>query len=56
MDKVLKLFKNNKARDPHGLINEIFNLNAIGDYLKESLFCMCSKIIDTIDIPGGAFC
>ena len=51
MDKVLNLLKNNKARDPHGLINEMFNLNAIGDDLKESLFLMCSKIRDTIDIP-----
>ena len=51
LDKVLKKLKNNKARDPHGFINEIFKLDAIGDDLKESLFLLCSKIKDTLKIP-----
>ena len=51
MDNVLNHLKNNKARDPHGLINEMFKLDAIGDDLKESLFLMCSKIRDITEIP-----
>ena len=51
MDKVLKLLKNNKAKDPHGLINEMFKLSEIGDDMKESLFLMCSKIRETSEVP-----
>ena len=45
LDKVLKNLKNNKARDPHGLINEIFHFIAIGDDLKESLFLLFNLFI-----------
>ena len=51
LDKVLKKLKNNKARDPHGFINEIFKLDAIEGDFKESLFLLCSKIKDTLKIP-----
>ena len=51
LEKVLKQLKNNKARDPHGLINEIFKLDYIGDDLKESLFLLCNKIKETYEIP-----
>ena len=50
-DLVLKQLKNNRARDPHGLRNEMFKVNAIGDDLKESLYLMCSRIKDTLEIP-----
>ena len=51
LDQVLKKLKNNKARDPFGLINELFKIGAIGDDLKESLFLMCYKIRDNLEIP-----
>ena len=50
-DIVLKQLKNNKARDPHGLINELFKFDVIGNDLKESLFLMCRRIKDTFEIP-----
>ena len=34
LEKVLKKLKNNKTRDPHGLINEIFKPGVIGNDLK----------------------
>ena len=51
MDRVLKDLKTNKARDPHGLINEMFKQDAIGDDLRESLFLMYKKIRETFEIP-----
>ena len=35
--------KNNKSRDPEGLINEIFKKGVIGDDLKLSLLSMFKK-------------
>ena len=49
-DRVLKELKTNKAKDPHGPINEMFKLDAIGDDLKESLFLMCKTIKETFEI------
>ena len=51
METVLKSLKGNKARDPHGLINELFHMNAIGDDLKESLFLMYKSIKEELVIP-----
>ena len=51
LNQVLKKLKNNKARDPYGLIYELFKIGAIGDDLKESLFLMCYKIRDNLEIP-----
>ena len=36
--------KNNKSRDPEGLINELFKKNVIGENLKESILVMCNKL------------
>ena len=51
LDKVLKKLKSNKASDPHGLINEMFQFDNIGDDLKESLFLLYRKIKDDLNIP-----
>ena len=37
IDRVLSSLKNNKSRDPHNLINEIFKPGVIGVDLKNSL-------------------
>ena len=37
IDRALTSLKNNKSRDPHNLINEIFKPGVIGDDLKFSL-------------------
>ena len=37
LEIALKDLKNNKSRDPEGLVNELFKLNVIGDDLKKSL-------------------
>ena len=50
MDQVLHKLKTKKARDPHGFINEVFKLDMIGDDMKESLFLMCYKIRDTLEV------
>ena len=51
LDKVLKNLKKNKASDPHGLINEIFHINAIGDDLKDSLFLLYKRMKEELIIP-----
>ena len=40
LEAALKDLKNNKSRDPEGLVNELFKLNVIGDDLKKSLLNM----------------
>ena len=37
IDSVLKKLKNNKARCPLGLVNELFKEGVIGNDLKESI-------------------
>ena len=44
LDKVLKSLKKDQARDPDGLINEIFTYDNIGKDLKQSLLILCNKI------------
>ena len=51
LDKVLRKLKNNKARDPHGWINEIFKEGVAGKNLKISLLKLFNKIKDTGYIP-----
>ena len=48
---VYKSLKSNKAKDPHGLINELFQLNVIGEDLKKSLFLMYKRIKEELSIP-----
>ena len=51
LEKALKALKNNRSRDPDGLINEIFKKNVIGDDLKESLLIMFNKMKQQQIIP-----
>ena len=44
LNTVLKSLKFNKSRDPHGLVNEIFQLNVIGADLEKSLLMMFKRI------------
>ena len=44
LEKALKDLKNNKSRDPEGLINELFKINVIGDDLKRSLLVMLNSL------------
>ena len=37
LDKVLKSLKNNKTRDPLGMINKVFKIGYAGDDLKIAL-------------------
>ena len=43
--------KNNKSRDPHGLINELFKPGIIGDNLFQSLLIMLNKIKSDTVMP-----
>ena len=40
LNTVLKKLKNNKTRDPHGLVNEIFKPRVAGDQLKCTLLSL----------------
>ena len=44
LDKVLKSLKNDKAVDPVGLVNELFNSQNIGMDLKKSVLVLMNKI------------
>ena len=44
LDVALSDLKNNKSRDPEGLINELFKKNVIGEDLKKSLLMMCNRL------------
>ena len=51
LEKSLKDLKNNKSRDPEGLINELFKMNVIGDDLKLSLLMMFNSLKHEQIIP-----
>ena len=51
LEKVLSKLKNDKARDPHGWINEIFKLGVIGTDLKLSLLLMFNRIKIDMNFP-----
>ena len=51
MEKALKDLKNNRSRDPEGLINEIFKKDVIGDDLKEPLLVMFNKLKQSQIVP-----
>ena len=48
---VLKSLKNNKSRDPHDFINELFKPENIGTDLEYSLLIMLNKIKQTFVLP-----
>ena len=51
LDNVLKSLKNNKSRDPHGLINELFKPGVIGHDLRNSLIILFNKVRDNCYLP-----
>ena len=51
LETVLKKLKNNKSRDPHGMVNEIFKPGVIGKDLQDSLLLLVNRIKDTVEIP-----
>ena len=52
LEKVLKQLKNNKTRDPHGLINEIFKPGVIGNDLKIALLNLFNSIKSEQRLPN----
>ena len=51
LEAALKDLKNNKSRDPEGLLNELFKKNVIGDDLKQSLLTMLNSLRSEQLIP-----
>ena len=51
LDKVLKSLKNKKARDPHGMVNDLFKPGVIGINLKMSILKLMNLIKETSFIP-----
>ena len=51
LENVLKKLKNNKTRDPHGLINEIFKPGIIGHDLKMALLKLFNSIKNEQRLP-----
>ena len=51
LDLALRNLKNNKSRDPEGLVNEIFKKDVIGSDLKNSMLFMFNKIKEEKIIP-----
>ena len=51
LEKVLKYLKKNKARDPNGLINELFKEGVAGKDLKTSLLMFLNKMKEENFIP-----
>ena len=49
--KILANLKNEKSRDPHGLINELFKPGVCGKDLQLSLLMMMNKVKETLFIP-----
>ena len=50
LDKVLKNLKNNKTRDPIGLINEIFKPGCIGEGLKQAVLSLLNQSKDCYEL------
>ena len=44
LDKVVKKLKNNRARDPHDLINEVFKPQIMGQDMKLALLHLLNQI------------
>jgi hypothetical protein len=51
LDQVLSKLKNNKSRDPHHLIREIFKPGVIGSDLKSSMIILFNRIKKEIEFP-----
>ena len=53
--EILKNLKNNKARDPMGLANELFKDGVIGSDLKDSLVMFLNQVKDKLNLPKLAY-
>ena len=51
LDEVIQKLKNNQARDPNGIINEIFKPGVAGIDLKKSLVDLMNTVLSTFFIP-----
>ena len=51
LERVLKKLKKRKAKDPMGLVNELFMMENIGDNLKESVLMLLNKIKEQMAEP-----
>ena len=51
LDRVLKSLKNNKTRDPQGLVNEIFKPGIIGEDVKLGILELLNCIKTEQKIP-----
>ena len=49
--KILSNLKNDKARDPHGLVNELFKPGVIGQDLFDSLLYLLNQTKHTLTVP-----
>ena len=49
--RVLKSLKNNKSRDPHNLINELFKPENIGSDMEYSMLLLLNMIKKTFTLP-----
>ena len=51
LEKALKSLKNNQARDPMGLVNELFKSGLMGDKMKYSTLSLMNNIKQSLVIP-----
>ena len=49
--KILSCLKNNKSRDPHGLVNELFKPDVIAQDLFESMLMLFNEVKETQNVP-----
>ena len=52
LEKTLSSLKNNKSRDPHGLVNELFKPGVIGQDLSNSLLLLFNQVKNSLLIPN----
>ena len=51
LTNAIKRMKNNKARDPHGIVNDIFKDTVIGGNLKEAMLKFFNSIKEELCVP-----
>ena len=51
LEHSLKCLKSNKARDPHGLVNELFMEGKIGKKIKEAMLVFFNGLKKELKIP-----
>ena len=51
LEKALKTLKNNQARDPNGMISEIFKSNNAGKDLKKAVLDLMNMVLESLQIP-----